>query len=196
MSNTNLNDLNRAELLDLQGEITERLRSFRPYRIKERFVTCGDVGCWCSDGARGHGPYLSVVFRENGKTRSSGLGPKLTRHEMIANSPEDPDIWDYLKIPDYRFQAMSRSNTVGWLSLTLSEADFKTRYGVSKAEDRFDRADRFWGSKEDYDRFGIELGLAQERQKIPYSLWAPYGVSTLKGIAILRRLEGRGYYQK
>ncbi len=196
MTNINLNGLNRTELMDLLGEIRELLKRFRPYRIRERFVTCGDVGCWCRDGADRHGPYLRVVFRERGKTRSVAHGKKLTYDEMVANVPECPDVWDYLKVPDYRFQAMARSDTKGWVSLVLSENDFKVRYGVSKAEDRFDREDRFWGSPDDCGRFEIEVGLAQEKKQIPFNPWASYGVSTLKGIAVLHGLEDRGYYQK
>ncbi len=196
MSNVDLCDLNRMELLELSGEIEELLKRFRPYRIKERFVSCGDVDCWCVHSEDRHGPYLSVVFRENGKTRSLALGPKLTLDEMAANVPKRPSVWDYLKVPDYRFQKMPRSSTDGWVSLVLSEAEFEARYGVSKAGDRFKRSDRFWGSEGDCERFDIELGLMEEMEMIQCNPWALYGVGTLKGIAILRRLEGRGYYQK
>lgn len=196
MSNIDLSGIKRAELMELQAEVKIRLKSFRPYRIKERVIQCGKKGCWCYDGEDGHGPYLFVTYRQAGKTKSVSIGPKLAEWELFDAVPDLPSILDYLTISDHEYMDMPRSETEGWLHLTLTPDQFMGRHGLSKQEDTFNRPEKFWGSEEAYDRYRFDHDQALELQQVPYNEWSGWGVSTLKGIAILEALEAQGYYLK
>ncbi len=196
MSKFHLGELRRPELLELQQEIKERLKTFRPYRIKERVTQCGKKECWCFDGPDGHGPYLSVVYRADGKTVSEGIGPKLTELEMKKGYPDLPDLRDYLTVPDYKYALMTRAETEAWLYYTMTPRQFIERHGIPKSEDTFDRPEKYWGSKDAHVRYESDRAIAIEKRNIPYNQWAGYGVSTLRGIAVLEQLERDGYYLK
>lgn len=196
MSKIDLLEMSRDELIELQGNIKTRLKDFRPYRIKERVIQCGKQGCWCCDGPDGHGPYLFVTYRRADRTRQVGLGPKLTATEMVDAIPDEPELVDYLKIPDHRFQKMARGATVGWKCYTLSDREFFDRHGVYPQDDTFSRTKTFWGSSDDYDAYDRARRWTLLCSSIQYNEWAAWGVSTLKGVEILRDLEKKGYYLK
>lgn len=196
MSNIDLTEMSRAELVVLQGEIKARLKEHRPYRIRERLIRCGKLGCWCAKGDRGHGPYLSAVYREGGKTKTVAIGPKLAEWEMIDAVPGLPDLHDFLVVPDHKYLGMVRSETNDWVYVTLSASQFEARYGLPREDDVFDRPSKFWGPRSEYDRFQAEYELALQLREMPYNEWSGYGVSTLAGVAILEALEARNYYLK
>jgi len=196
MHKIDLSEMDRDELMALQADIKIRMLDFRPYRIKERVTQCGKRDCWCYEGPDGHGPYLYVAYRDAGRTRQVGLGPKLTEEEMIDEMPAMPLVTDYLKIPDRQFQKMTHADTIEWLHYTLSEAEFFERHGLYPRDDTFGRPLKFWGSRADYEAYEWDHREALERSSIQYNEWVGWGVSTLKGIGILRALERRGYYQK
>lgn len=190
-----IGQMSREELLELQEEIGSRLKQFKQMRIKSRFVTCGVAGCWC-EGRAEHGPYLYVSYRQGGKQKTASLGHKFTVSALLGWQVEFPVIWDFLTTPDEEYGKMARIDTEGWVSMELSDSQFMSRYGVSKEEDKFNRHVEFWGPMEEYDRYCVEHGLANERAHVPFSDWARYGVGTLKGIATLDGLRRQGYYIK
>lgn len=196
MDKIDLSEMDRDELVELQADIKIRLKDFRPYRIKERVIQCGKQDCWCYEGPDGHGPYLFATYRDGGRTRQVGLGPKLTIEEMVDAAPGEPDLADYLKIPDHTFQGMTRASTVDWLHHTLTEKEFFGRHGLCPQDDKFNRPRKFWGSEADYNEYERDRREALERCSIQYNEWAGWGVSTMKGVRILRDLEAKGYYQK
>lgn len=52
----------------LLGEI-RALADMRPGSLVERFLKCGKAGCRCAQpGAQGHGPFLSLARKVEGKT--------------------------------------------------------------------------------------------------------------------------------
>lgn len=196
MNNFNLDQMNRNELLQLQEEVKSQLKRFRPYRIKERFTTCSNERCWCKDGYDLHGPYLYATYREAGVTRSKSLGPKLDEWEIREAIPPYPVIDDYLSVPNHKYENMPVSEVRGWVYMVLSDRDFELRYGVSKSEDKFNRADKFWGSAADYEQYKIDVALYEDYQELPYNPWVGWGVGNMKAVATLIKLEERGYYQK
>lgn len=44
------------------------------YTYRQESVRCGKAGCWCADGAVGHGPYTYKYWREGGKLKKEYLG--------------------------------------------------------------------------------------------------------------------------
>ena len=45
------------------------LADMRPGSLVERFIRCGKAGCRCAqEGAQGHGPFLSLTRKVDGKT--------------------------------------------------------------------------------------------------------------------------------
>jgi hypothetical protein len=196
MGKLNIDDLNRTELLELQTEVKEKLKTFRPYRIKERVIQCGKPQCWCSSGRDGHGPYLYVTYRENDRTKSVSIGPKLAVWEMEEAVPGLPSEFDYLLTPDHKYMDMPRADGVNWVYAVLTPGQFFGRYGVTKSEDTFGRSDKFWGTGEDWDRYRQDFDQALELREIPQNQWVEWGVSTLRGVAVLEQLEQRGYYLK
>lgn len=196
MNKAGLGKMSRPELLELQDDIKTELKNRRPYRIKERVTRCGKEGCWCAEGQNGHGPYLYVTYREHGKTQAVGLGPKLEEWEMLEAYLDLPDVGLYLTTPDYKYVLMTHDETEDWFYYTMTPRQFKERYGVSKAEDKFGRPDKFWGSNDAHIRYESDHAIAIEERNIPHNEWSCYGVSTLRGIAVLKELEKRGYYLK
>lgn len=196
MSKYDITGMSRADLVVLQGEVKAALRACRPYRIRERLIRCGKLGCWCSKRDKGHGPYLSVVYRAEGKTKSVSIGPKLSIDEMMEARPAFPEIANYLNVPDHEYLDMPRWQTLDWVYMTLTPQSFVDRYGVTQEEDNFGRPSKFWGPRSEYDRFNSEYSLVVDRRDVPYNGWSGYGVSTLGGIAILEALEARNYYLK
>ena len=45
MSNIDVDKMDRSELLELRDLVAARLKEFRPYRIKERYVRCNNFDC-------------------------------------------------------------------------------------------------------------------------------------------------------
>lgn len=196
MVKISLDSLDRNDLLRLQRDIKEKLKEFRPYRIRQREVRCGKGDCWCVDGSSGHGPYLYAVYRDKGKTKTVSLGPKLLEREMLDRAPGLPDVFDYINVPDHVYLEMTRAGTQEWVYITLTDQQFEARHGINRAEDKFDRPGKYWGKREDHDRFQADYDLALEAQQLPFNPWSGYGVGTLSGVALLEELERRGYYMK
>jgi len=48
--------------------------------LVERHIRCGRSGCHCAE-SEGHGPYYSLVWRENGRVRTRYLRKAEIRHE-------------------------------------------------------------------------------------------------------------------
>lgn len=196
MDNIDLKTLTRNELIFFIEEAKTELKRFRPYRIKERLTQCGNVECWCDDGDDLHGPYLYASYRKGGKTKQVSLGPKLEIWEMVEAIPAYPDATDYLFTPNHKYEELPVASVQDWMYLTLSGIEFQEKYGCSKEEDNFDRADKFWGSREDYQRYQIDVELREQMREVQFNKWSGWGVGNLKAIAVLTSLESQGYYQK
>lgn len=194
MNNIDLDEMSRDELLVLQAEIKEQLKNFRPYRIKQRVISCGKPDCWCAEGVDGHGPYLYATYRQDGKTVKMSLGPYEEEWEMAENKPDFPKVFDYLTTPDYKYQSMTRAQSAGWVYLVLSDDQFFNRYGVYKDEDNFSRAEKFWGTKKACEQYEIDCRLVADLRALEYNPWSGYGVSTLEAVSKLGQLEASGYY--
>jgi len=115
---------------------------------------------------------------------------------MIEDVPAYPQWTDYLICPNHKYEELPVSQVKGWVHFTLGAKEFEDRYGCSKAEDNFNRADKFWGPREDYERYERDVELHDELKQIPYNTWSGWGVGNLGAIAKLTSLERRGYYQK
>jgi len=115
---------------------------------------------------------------------------------MLEEVPAFPDLTNYLFCPNHKYEELPVAEVRDWVYLTLDAKEFEERYGCSKSEDKFKRADKFWGSRKDYDRYLIDVELHGQQSEIPYNTWSGWGVGNLDAIARLTSLEQRGYYQK
>lgn len=196
MNNAELGQMSRDELMDLQVQVKAELKKHRPYRIKERFVRCGDKRCWCYGACEGHGPYLFATYREGGQTKTLSLGIKHTKEELRDMGGDRPEITDYLKIPDHMYQKMSRDVTNNWVSYELSDTEFRARHELSKEDDKFARPYKFWGTDGEYKQYLAQWALAENWADVGSNPWANYGVGTLEAVAKLGALERKKYYLK
>ena len=194
MMNMDLEQMTRDELLGLQDQVKNELKSFRPYRIKSRVVQCGVANCWCSDGDEGHGPYLYVIYRENGKTKQNGLGVQYDQHDFDNWCPHYPSWSDVFSINPDEYGRLTVDQAEDYVHDDLTDREFQKRYGFSKAEDKFGMFTRFYGRREDVKRYWHLVDIYQEEALIPQNKWARFGVGTLSGIAFLSQLEDRKYF--
>ena len=194
----NLDDIwdDRDKLLELREKTERRLKEFIPYRIRTRFVKCGNGDCWCEIGGNRHGPYLYALWRQDGKTHQRSLGLKFEQSALDAWDPARPDKKKVFRLSPDEYGKLTVDESLLYVEWELSDREFYERYGVGKDEDKFGRHRGFYALSDDYDVYIEEMYLYWERERIPQNRWARFGVGTLSGIAILEGLEKSGFYLK
>lgn len=193
----NIDGLGRDELITLQSEIKTRLKTFKPFKIKQVMRKCGIATCYCVEGIDLHGPYLFASWREGGKTKTASLGRHRTQSELEdMRQISYPDLKDYFTVNPDQHAKLTHEDAIKLRKYKLTAQQFEDRYGVTKADDKFGRYDHFFGTEDQYDQYHIDCDLASEKTAIPDSLWAWLGVGTLKGLAVIQGLEARGFYFK
>lgn len=195
--------LSRNELIELQVQIKNRLKEFKPFRIREVYRRCGVEDCYCMDGPSNnewgnlHGPYLYVSWRAEGKTKTISLGRKYTQDEIAKISTKTrPDWQDYYTVSPKEYYQLSEDKRRELWSITLSDSQFEAFHGLPRHEDTMDRYTKFYGSQAQHDRYWGEWNEIEDNQKLASSEWTRFGVGTSKGVKILNGLIRDGYYLK
>ena len=199
-----LEGLKHEELKQLLRDVIERLKEFRPIRIKMKWKRCGRKTCFCKDGpADGswnnlHGPYVFAQFvsNETRKTQVVSLG----RHYDDIDIDEVAELFldksSIFQIGDGPYQKLSKKKKEALLySVTLADREFKEKYGILPEDDRMNRERKFWGSKAQWDEWEYQNGIIEEQKMACKHPWAvDHGVGSPVGQKILAELLRQNYY--
>lgn len=198
-----LESLGYEELLELRKEVNERIKKFKPLRIRKKFKRCGKDGCVCqqgpADGSWGnlHGPYLFAQFQDkNGNTRVRSLGKWYDRKDILDTrmKPKRP-LYEAFTVPLETWKEKYEGDGKNWVYWDLDDFEFEERYGLPPGEDTFNRHRRLYGLKSDYDRWVIENELRLDRIEGAEHVWAEtWGLADLKGQAVLAELLAGEYF--
>lgn len=87
-----LSHMSRSELEAQKAHLLSEignLADMRPGSLVERFIRCGKPGCRCAEeGAQGHGPFLSLTRKVEGKT-VTWLVPAGAPRDVVRDQVEE-----------------------------------------------------------------------------------------------------------
>ncbi len=200
----NLDGMNYEQLQQLKLNLDERIKEFRPVRVKIKWKRCGKKTCFCKGGPLDgswdnlHGPYAFAQFVDHGtrRMRQISLGQHYDAFDIEEVGKEILDRTKYFPVPDADREKMSKGQKeeCDW-SITLLSWEFEEKYGLRPAADKMSRHTKFWGTRAQYDAYEAELRATEAEKLACRHPWAElYGIGSPAGQKTLEDLLRKNYY--
>jgi len=202
----NINGMRYDELIGLRNKVHVRLKEFNPVRLRRKWKRCGHKNCQCcsgpSDGSEGnlHGPYVYAQFMDNdlGKIRNISLGRYYDEYDLSDIVEKSLNFSDYFKVDPGELEKMTASEKEEYyFTFYLDDAAFEKHHGITREEDTMRRYDHFFGNLADRDAYeSAARNLEEHRLAVTHKWATDYGIGSIKGQMVLRRLLAGKYYLK
>ncbi len=199
-----LGEMKYNELLQLAIDLKQKIKEFRPVRVKRKWKRCGKTECFCmdgpSDGSWGnlHGPYLfaQYVDHKTRKTKVVSLGRFWGQEAIKEAQGQILEWWDYFKLSPSAREKMTEeeASTYRWWYAVRGD-DFANFYGLRAIDDKLDRHTRYYGTEASHDAFNAYQSEFVRRNEALDHEWAStYGLADHIGQKTLAELLAGQYY--
>lgn len=192
------------ELLQLRDEVEQKIKEFRPVRIKRKWKRCGKDECFCmdgpSDGSWGnlHGPYLFAQYVDHTtrKTKTVSLGRFWGEVDIKEAQDRILEWWAYYKVSPVDRSTMTDElqSDYSW-GYTLRGDDFFNFYGLKVSEDTLDRHTRYYGTEASHDAFrSYQDEFVRNLEALDHEWASVHGLASHMGQRKLADLLAKKYY--